>query len=74
MSRSKLYENGPKIVEKKYTVSHSTPDVTPRKENKSSIRPGYYVRGLPVKLKFGKRHLVHRLLLHPYLFTLISSP
>jgi hypothetical protein len=34
MSRSKLYENGPKIVEKKYTVAHSIPDVTPRKNKK----------------------------------------
>ena len=31
MSRSKLYENGPEIVEsKKYTIAHSIPDVTPR--------------------------------------------
>ncbi len=30
--RSQLFENGPEIVEKKYTVAHSTPDVTPRKK------------------------------------------
>jgi hypothetical protein len=32
MSRSKLYENGPEIVEKKNTVAHSIPDVMPRKK------------------------------------------
>ncbi len=46
-----MCENGPEKVEKKYTVAHSTPDVTLRKK-KSSIRPGYYMRGLPVDLKF----------------------
>jgi hypothetical protein len=34
MSRSKLCENGPEIVEKKNTVSHSIPDVTPRIKKK----------------------------------------
>ncbi len=34
MSRSKLFENGPEIVEKKYTVAHSYPDVTPRNKKK----------------------------------------
>ncbi len=33
-------KNGPEIVEKKYTVAHSTPDVTPRKKK---VR---YVRGI----------------------------
>ena len=55
MSRSHLFENGPEIVEKKYTVAHSIPDVTPGK--KSSIRPGYYMRGLPVKEKKGRKNL-----------------
>jgi hypothetical protein len=32
MSRSKLCENGPEIVGKKYTVAHSIPEVTPRKK------------------------------------------
>ena len=32
MSRSLLCENGPEIVEKKYTVAHSASDVTPRKK------------------------------------------
>ncbi len=32
MSRSYLFENGPEKVEKKYTVAHSIPDVTPRKK------------------------------------------
>jgi hypothetical protein len=40
MSRSKLCENGPEIVEKKYTAAHSIHDVTPRKNKK--VR---YVRG-----------------------------
>jgi hypothetical protein len=40
--------NGPEIVEEIYTVAHSIPDVTPRKNKNSSIRPGYYMRGLPV--------------------------
>jgi hypothetical protein len=31
---SKLCENGPEIVEKKYTVAFSIPDVTPRKNKK----------------------------------------
>ena len=39
MSRSYLFENGPEIVEKKYTVAHSIPDVTP---GKKKVR---YVRG-----------------------------
>jgi hypothetical protein len=34
MTWSKLCENGPEIVEKKYTVAHSIPDVTPRKYKK----------------------------------------
>jgi hypothetical protein len=34
MTRSKLCENGPEIVEKKYTFAHSIPDVTPRKNKK----------------------------------------
>ena len=35
MTRPKLCENGPEIVEsKKYTVAHSIPDVTPRKKKK----------------------------------------
>jgi hypothetical protein len=34
MTRSKFCENGPEIVEKKYTVAHSIPDVTPRKNKK----------------------------------------
>jgi hypothetical protein len=39
MSRSKLCENGPEIVEKKYTVAHSIPDVKPRKNKKvQSVR------------------------------------
>ena len=29
-------------------VSHSIPDGSPRIKNKSAIRPGYYLRGLPV--------------------------
>jgi hypothetical protein len=45
MSRSELYENAPEIVEKKYTVAHSIPDVTPRKNKKVRSRPGYYMRG-----------------------------
>ena len=35
-----MWENGPEKVEKKNTVAHSTPDVTPRKKKK--VR---YVRG-----------------------------
>jgi hypothetical protein len=34
MFRSNLCENGPKIVEKKYTVAHSIPDVTPKIKKK----------------------------------------
>jgi hypothetical protein len=34
MPRSKLCENGPEIVEKKYTVAQNIPDVTPRKNKK----------------------------------------
>jgi hypothetical protein len=34
MPRSKLCENGPGIVEKKYIVAHSIPDVTHRKIKK----------------------------------------
>jgi hypothetical protein len=34
---------------KKNTVEHSISDVTPRNKKKSSIRPGYYMRGLPVE-------------------------
>jgi hypothetical protein len=34
MSRSKLCENGPEIVGKKYYVAHRIPDVTPRKIKK----------------------------------------
>jgi hypothetical protein len=49
LTRPKLCENGPEIVEiKKYTVAHSIPDVEPRNKKKSSISPGYYMRGLPV--------------------------
>ena len=29
-----MWENGPEKVEKKNTVAHSTPDVTPRNKNK----------------------------------------
>ena len=29
-----MWENGPEKVEKKNTVAHSTPDVTPRKKKK----------------------------------------
>jgi hypothetical protein len=36
MSRSKLCENGPEIVEKKYNVAHSIHYVTPR--NKKKVR------------------------------------
>jgi hypothetical protein len=45
-----LCENGPEIVEKKaYTVAHSIPDVTPRKNKKvRSVRGYYYMQGLPV--------------------------
>jgi hypothetical protein len=48
ISRSGLCEYGPKIVEKKYTVAQSNPDVTSGNKKKSSIRPGYYMRGLQV--------------------------
>jgi hypothetical protein len=48
ISRSKLCEYGPEIVEKKYTVAHSIPDVTPRKNKKVRSVRGYYMRGLPV--------------------------
>jgi hypothetical protein len=42
LSRSKLCENGPEIVEKKYTGAHSMPDVTPRKNKKvRSVRVLY---------------------------------
>jgi hypothetical protein len=40
MSRSKLCENGPEIVEKKYTVAHRIPDVTPRNKKKVQSVPG----------------------------------
>jgi hypothetical protein len=43
----KCVKMDPKKLKKKYTVAHSIPDVTPRKK-KISIRPGYYMRGLPV--------------------------
>ncbi len=36
---------------KKYTVAHSIPDITSRKTVKSSIHPGYYMRGLPVWIR-----------------------
>ena len=35
MSRSKLCENGPEIVEKKYTVAPGIPDVTGKKKVRS---------------------------------------
>jgi hypothetical protein len=38
MSRSKLCENGPEIVEKKYTVAHSIPDVTPRRNAQKKLK------------------------------------
>jgi len=44
-----VFENVPEKL-KKNTVAHSIPDVTPRK--KSSIRPGYFMQGLPI---FKKR-------------------
>ncbi len=44
----------PKQLKKKYTVAHSIPDVTPRNKKKSSICPGYYMRGLPVLKKYKK--------------------
>jgi hypothetical protein len=48
MSRSKLYKNGPQIVEKKYTVAHSIPDVTPRKNKKVLSVRDAIIGGLPV--------------------------
>ena len=44
MSWSKLCENGPEIVEKKkYTVAHSIPDITARKNKKvRSVRGTIY--------------------------------
>jgi hypothetical protein len=51
MSRSKLCENGPEIVDKKNTVAQSTPDVTPRKNKKVRSVRGTICRGLLVLLK-----------------------
>jgi hypothetical protein len=45
MSRSKLCKNGPEIVEKKYTVAHSIPDVTPRKNKKKFDPSGVLYAG-----------------------------
>jgi hypothetical protein len=49
-SHDKLCENGTEIAEKKYTVSHSIPDVTPRKNKKArSVRGVLYAgsSGIP---------------------------
>ena len=40
--------NSVKMCNSVIIVSHSIPDGSPRKKNKSAIRPGYYLRGLPV--------------------------
>jgi mRNA-degrading endonuclease HigB of HigAB toxin-antitoxin module len=46
MTRSKLCENGPEIVEsKKYTVAHSIPDVTPRNKKKKFDPSGVLYAG-----------------------------
>jgi hypothetical protein len=49
MSRPNLCTNGPKIYEKKKTLLDIV-YLTARPEKKSSILPGYYMRGLPVSL------------------------
>jgi hypothetical protein len=43
--RSKLCENLTEIVDKKYTVAHTIPDVTPRKNKIVLPRSGYFYAG-----------------------------